>query len=174
MLSYMFSYYGLAASITISLINYVLLGFQFTVDGWFMHSFEILLATSVVFWGSGTVGYTLLEYRIGQKKLLQALFENILWIPFFFFFFRRPLDPPNTSHPRAPVLVQHPMDGHDQRGREVEFFKEIPKIWKRFWFPIVVCWVIVAGMVVLAIPGLVPVQWMIGGAEGWAVILPLA
>ena len=61
----MFSYYGIAGSITVSLINYVLLGFQFDVDGYFMHSFEIFLATTVVFWGSGTVGYTLLEYRVG-------------------------------------------------------------------------------------------------------------
>ena len=61
---------GIAASITISLINYVLLGFQFTVDGFFMHSFEVFLATTVVFWGSGTLGYTLLEYRLGHKKLV--------------------------------------------------------------------------------------------------------
>ena len=78
----MFSYYGLAGSITISLINYILLGFQFPVDGYFMHSFEIFLATTVVFWGSGTVGYTLLEYRLGYKKLFGALLENLLWIPF--------------------------------------------------------------------------------------------
>lgn len=61
---------GIAASMTISLINYVLLGFQFTVDGFFMHSFEVFLATSVVFWGSGTVGYTLLQYRLGHKNLV--------------------------------------------------------------------------------------------------------
>lgn len=66
----MFSYYGIAASITISVINYVLLGFQFPVDGYFLHAFEIWLATVVVFWGSGTIGYTLLEYRLGAKSLV--------------------------------------------------------------------------------------------------------
>ena len=35
-----------------------------------MHSFEVFLATTVVFWGSGTLGYTLLEYRLGHKKLV--------------------------------------------------------------------------------------------------------
>ena len=64
---------GIAASITISLINYVLLGFQFPVDGFFMHSFEIFLATSVVFWGSGNVGYALLEYRLGHKTLVSRV-----------------------------------------------------------------------------------------------------
>ena len=35
-----------------------------------MHSFEVFLATSVVFWGSGTLGYTLLQYRLGHKNLV--------------------------------------------------------------------------------------------------------
>ncbi|KAJ3494363.1 hypothetical protein NMY22_g20082 [Coprinellus aureogranulatus] len=74
MLSYMFSYYGIAGSITIGIINYVLLGFQFEVDGYFMHAFEIWLATTVVFWGSGTIGYTLLEYRLGRKSLVSVSF----------------------------------------------------------------------------------------------------
>ena len=91
---------GIAASITITTINYVLLGFEFPVDGFYMHSFEIWLATTVVFFGSGNVGFTLLEYRLGEKPIVRtsylllylrvtspssqmtALFENILWMPF--------------------------------------------------------------------------------------------
>ena len=66
----MFSYYGIAGSFTIGIINYILLGFQFPVDNFYMHSFEIWLATTVVFIGSGNVGFTLLEYRIGEKDLV--------------------------------------------------------------------------------------------------------
>jgi hypothetical protein len=91
---------GIAASITISVINYVLLGFQFPVDAFYLHSFEIWLATVVVFFGSGNVGFTLLEYRLGEKNLvgharspslysyspdgfkMTSLFINICWIPF--------------------------------------------------------------------------------------------
>ena len=62
---------GIAASITIGVINYVLLGFQFPVDDFYMHSFEIWLATTVVFFGSGNVGFTLLEYRLGEKELVR-------------------------------------------------------------------------------------------------------
>jgi hypothetical protein len=61
---------GIAASITIAVINYVLLGFQFPVDAFYLHSFEIFLATSVVFFGTGNVGFTLLEYRLGEKDLV--------------------------------------------------------------------------------------------------------
>lgn len=55
---------------TISLINYLLLGFQLPVDGMYMRSFEIWLATTVVFFGTGNVGYTLLEYRLGHRELV--------------------------------------------------------------------------------------------------------
>lgn len=61
---------GIAAAITIGVINYVLLGFEFPVDGFYMHSLEIWLATTVVFFGSGNIGFTLLEYRLGEKNLV--------------------------------------------------------------------------------------------------------
>jgi hypothetical protein len=47
-----------------------------------MHSFEIWLTTTVVFFGLGNVGYMLLEYRLGEKDLVQSLWENVRWIPF--------------------------------------------------------------------------------------------
>ncbi|KAF8191309.1 glycosyl transferase family group 2-domain-containing protein [Pholiota molesta] len=172
MMSYMFSYYGIAASITISLINYVLLGFQFPVDGFFMHSFEIFLATTVVFWGSGTIGYTLLEYRLGHKKLLYAFFENLMWIPFFFFFFG------GLSIPVTQAILAHLFSYDIQWSatvKEVErsnFFKEIPKIARRFWFPLLASVVIMAAMIIISTP-LVPFVWRIDGSA-WAVILPLS
>ena len=79
----MFSYYGIAAGITIAIINYILLGFQFPVDGFYIHSFEIWLATTVVFYGTGNVGYSLLEYRLGHKQLVCSrppiIFYKLIW-----------------------------------------------------------------------------------------------
>lgn len=49
-----------------------MLGLQFPVDGFYMHSFEIWLATTVVFYGSGNIGFTLLEYRLGEKSLVSS------------------------------------------------------------------------------------------------------
>lgn len=73
---------GIAGSITIAVINYILLGWEFPVDGFYLHSFEIWLATTVVFFGSGNLGFTLLEYRLGLKPLFRGLLVNFLWIPF--------------------------------------------------------------------------------------------
>ncbi|KAG6856108.1 hypothetical protein H0H87_007360 [Tephrocybe sp. NHM501043] len=83
MMSYMFSYYGIAASAVLSILNYLLLGWALEVDGYYLHSFEIWLACTVVFPGAGNLGYTLLEYRLGLRDLFSAFVENAMWIPFF-------------------------------------------------------------------------------------------
>ena len=59
--------------------------------------------------------------------------------------------------------------------KEVErsnFFKEVPKILKRFWFSFLVSIVIIAGIVIIS-TSLVPPEWRIDGS-GWAIIFPLA
>jgi hypothetical protein len=101
----MFSYYGIAAAMPIAIINYVLLGFMLPVDGFYMHSFEIWLATTVVFFGAGNVGYTLLEYRLGKKGLVSLVCKfkavpgdpgSSFFIPYhlmFFFRFRSVFSP---------------------------------------------------------------------------------
>ncbi|EJD00575.1 uncharacterized protein FOMMEDRAFT_112123 [Fomitiporia mediterranea MF3/22] len=172
MLSYMFSYYGIAAAITLSLINYLVLGFALNIDGYYMHSFEIWLACTVVFPGAGNVGFTLLEYRLGTRSLLDALIENLTWVPFFFFFFG------GLSVHLSQSVLAHLFSYNITWGatkKEVErsnFFLEVPKILRRFWLSIIVCGLITATMVILS-TSLVPVEWRIPGFD-WAVIFPLA
>ncbi|KAI0746496.1 glycosyl transferase family group 2-domain-containing protein [Daedaleopsis nitida] len=172
MLAYMSSYYGIAAAFTISVLNYVLLGLQFPVDGFYMHSFEIWLATTVVFYGSGNIGFTLLEYRLGEKSLISAFLQNIKWLPFFFFFFG------GLSIPVSQAILAHCFSYNMTWGatkKEVErsnFFKEVPQIFKRRWFPWMLSWVVLAGIVLLSTP-LVPYEYRIDG-DSWGVIFPLA
>ena len=73
---------GIAAGFALSLMNYLLLGWSVGVDGFFLHSFEIWLACTVVFPGAGNIGFTLLEYRLGHRPLLDSLWENMSWVPF--------------------------------------------------------------------------------------------
>ena len=77
---------GIAASTLGSFMNYILLGIGSSVDQFYLHSFEIFLACVVVFTGVGNVGFTLLEYRLGQRSLLGATFENLRWVPFLYAF----------------------------------------------------------------------------------------
>lgn len=172
MMSYMFSYYGISVSVTIGLVNYILLGFQFPVDGYYIHSWEIWLATTVVFLGLGNVAFTLLEYRLGKQELIKGFFINLMWLPFFFFFFG------GLAIHISQAILAH-MFSYNMTWaatkKEVErsnFFKEIPKILKRFWLSFTISFIIVAGMIVVSTP-LVPLAWRIDGSS-WAVIFPLA
>ncbi|KAJ6466992.1 glycosyl transferase family group 2-domain-containing protein [Mycena sanguinolenta] len=172
MMAYMFSYYGIAASVTIGVMNYVLLGFEFPIDGFYIPSFEIWLACTVVFFGTGTVGYTLLEYRLGNKDLIRGFLTNLMWIPFFFFFFG------GLAIPVSQAILAHLFSVNitwSATVKEVErsnFFKEIPKIFKRFWFSLLAAFIIIAGMIVCSTT-LVPLQWRVTGAA-WGVIFPLS
>ncbi|EAU83457.1 NCP1 [Coprinopsis cinerea okayama7 len=172
MMSYMFSYYGLAGSFLLSVINYLMLGLALEVDGFYMHSFEIFLACTVVFPGLGNVGYTLLEYRLGHKDLLRGLFENLIWVPFFFFFFG------GLSIHISVAILAHLFSYNITWGatkKEVErsnFWKEVPKILKRFRVALIICAIVTIAMIVLATP-LVPLAYRIP-IYSWAVVLPLA
>ena len=61
----------------------------YQIDGYYEHSFEIWLACTVVFPGAGNLGFTMLEYRLGSRPLLDAVTENLTWIPFLSVLSRR-------------------------------------------------------------------------------------
>ncbi|KAK7696513.1 hypothetical protein QCA50_001171 [Cerrena zonata] len=172
MMSYMFSYYGIAIGMVLSLSNYLMLGWGYEVDGFYLKSFEIWLACVVVFPCAGNVGYILLEYRLGHSSLLVSIWETLKWIPFFFFFFG------GLSIHLSQALLAHMFSYNITWGatkKEVErsnFWLEVPKIIKRFWMTLVICIVISAGMAVLA-TDLIPSGWRVPGTD-WAVIVPLA
>lgn len=69
MLAYMSSYYGIATSPFLSLLNYLVWGWSFD-------------PVTVVFTAASNVSYTILEYRLGQCGIVSALFENLSFVPF--------------------------------------------------------------------------------------------
>ncbi|KAF9484563.1 hypothetical protein BDN70DRAFT_797466 [Pholiota conissans] len=171
MMAYMFSYYGLAASAFLSLLNYLLLGWAFNVDGFFMHSLEILLACTVVFPGAGNVSFTILEYRLGQRDLFSSALENFTYVPFFWFFFG------GLSIHLSTALLAHLFSYNITWGatkKEVEksnFWIEGPRIFKRYWLVFTLSILSLAAIVVLS-SNLVPPSWRIPSTS-WAVFLPL-
>ncbi|KAF7430553.1 hypothetical protein PC9H_006261 [Pleurotus ostreatus] len=172
MLAYMFSYYGIASALSMGVLNYILLGMQFHIDNFYMRGFELWLACFVLFLGAGNISFTIMEYRLGNRSILESLFENIKWLPFFFIFFG------GLSVHLSIAILSHLFSINITWGatkKEVErsnFFEEVPKILKRFWFVLTLCTCIIAGMVILS-TNLVPAEWQVTG-EAWAVILPLA
>jgi len=171
MLAYVFSYYGIAAGLPLSIMNYFILGFAFDLDDFYLHSFEIWLAVIVVFTGAGNVSFSILEYRLGIASLLESIFEAFKWVPFFFIFFG------GLSVHLSQAILAHLFSYNITWGatkKEVErsnFFLEVPKILRRFWLSFIVGFSVVAAMIVMSTP-LIPMGWRIDRTE-WAVILPL-
>ena len=170
-------------------MNYLLLGWAADVDGFYLHSFEIWLACMVVFPGAGNLGFTLLEYRLGLRPLLESLIENLAWVPFLcvppllaschitdklrsFFFFG------GLSIHLSQALLAHLFSYNITWGatkKEVEksnFWLEVPKIMRRFWLALVVSVLVAVAMGILA-TDLVPRGWQILGID-WAVVFPIA
>lgn len=100
----------------------------------------------------------------------EYLYADLVFHSFFFF--------GGLSIPLSGAILAHLFSYNISWGatkKEVErsnFFKEIPKILKRFWFSLAVSVVIIAGIIIVSTP-LVPIQWRVTG-DGWAVIFPLA
>lgn len=82
-MAHMFSYYGIAAAFTLSLMSYFVLGWRTPIDNMYLPSFKIWISVVLVIPLAGNVGHTLLEYCLGQKGLLAVLLENLTWLPFF-------------------------------------------------------------------------------------------
>ncbi|KAJ7032096.1 glycosyl transferase family group 2-domain-containing protein [Mycena alexandri] len=172
MMSYMFSYYGIAAATVGSILNYLLLGLAPELDRFYLKSFEILLACTVVFPGLGNLGFTLLEYRLGHRNFFTALIENLRWVPFFLFFFG------GLSIHLSTAILAHLFSYDMTWGstvKEVErstFWIEVPLIWKRFKLSFIICFAVIVMMIVFTSKS-VPFDWQIQGWN-WALNIPLS
>ncbi|KIK60107.1 hypothetical protein GYMLUDRAFT_244547 [Collybiopsis luxurians FD-317 M1] len=58
-------------------------------DRFYLHSFEIFLACVVVFPALGNLGFTLLEYRLDHRAIWSSATENLRWIPFLTWDYRK-------------------------------------------------------------------------------------
>lgn len=85
----MFSYYGIAVSGPLTLLNYFLLGLSSSIDRFYWGSFQIFVSVVLVFPILGNLSFTALEYRLGQRSLFASFWENVKWVPFLcaLFFF---------------------------------------------------------------------------------------
>ncbi|KAL2881380.1 hypothetical protein SGCOL_003330 [Colletotrichum sp. CLE4] len=132
-LSYIGTYYAIGASWILTLMNYFLTGwFWGYYDKYYLDSFAIFLSIMVVFPLTGNIALAVLRYRLGQKSLLGALWDNFKWMPIFTIFLG------GISLHVSKALLCHFFEIDIQWGatsKEVEncnFMEEIPKIIKSF------------------------------------------
>ncbi|PVF92398.1 hypothetical protein CPB86DRAFT_819678 [Serendipita vermifera] len=144
MLAYMFIYYGIAAAFSLSLFNYLFVGWHVASDAFYLEGVGVGLSVTIVFPVGGSISFCLLEYRLGHRGFFSMLWETIMWIPFFFIFFG------GLSINLSKAMLAH-MFSYETSS---------PQDFKRFRVALVLSVIMLAGIILLATP-LVPMEWAI-------------
>ncbi|KAK9235210.1 glycosyl transferase family group 2-domain-containing protein [Lipomyces kononenkoae] len=161
-IAYIGTYYAIAASLILTFLNYIIIGwFDYQVDQFYLSSFNNLIALIFIFSGACPLANALVRYRIKESTFWHALVENYKW-GFLMTIFLGGL----SWHLNL-ALLSHMLGINMQWGataKELEasnFFKEFPKIVKSFRGMYLTLIFLVAGMIVLAYA--VPWNWRITG-----------
>lgn len=78
--SYIGTYYAIAAAWVMTTVNYFLIGwFNGYLDKYYIDSWQVWFSIIIVFNGLGNIALAVMRYRIGERSLLYALFENFKW-----------------------------------------------------------------------------------------------
>ncbi|KAK3944077.1 glucans biosynthesis glucosyltransferase H [Diplogelasinospora grovesii] len=168
--AYIGTYYAIAAAWSLSVANYFVTGWYYGLyDKYYLDSFAIYISIITVFTGLGNVALAVLRYRLGEKSLVGAFFENIKWIPMFTIFLGG-----ISIHVSQAILchffeIDMVWGATAKEVERVHFATELVRILKRFKWTFVFCFACTGVMV--AAYFFVPVQWRI---DKFFSIYPLA
>ncbi|RMZ88564.1 hypothetical protein DV736_g4198, partial [Chaetothyriales sp. CBS 134916] len=161
-ISYIGTYYAIGGSWIMTLANYFLVGwFQGYLDKYYLDSWNIWITVLVVFTGLGNVALATLRYRTGERSFLGALYENFKWLFMFFIFLG------GISIHVSEALLAHGFEVNMTWGATAKtleftnFFKEVPRTLRKFWFSFTVCILMIATMIIMARASFVPYSWHI-------------
>lgn len=171
-ISYIGTYYAIGAAWIMTSVNYFIMGwYNGYLDKYYVDSWQVWFSIIIVFNGLGNVALAVMRYRVGERSLLYALFENFKWTFLLAIFLG------GLSLHVSQALLAHMFEINMTWGatsKEAEFsnfFIEVPKVLKKFKFSMLFSLLFIAGMVILAVAPFVPVQWRI---TDFVAILPMA
>ncbi|KAF0323650.1 glycosyltransferase family 2 protein [Colletotrichum asianum] len=170
--SYIGTYYAIGAAWIMTSVNYFLMGwYNGYLDKYYVDSWQVWFSIIIVFNGLGNVALAVMRYRVGEKGLLWAFFENIKWTFLLAIFLG------GLSLHVSQALLAHMFEIDMTWGatsKEAEFsnfFIEVPKVLKKFKFSMLFSCIFIAGMIILAVAPFVPYDWRI---TDFVAILPMA
>jgi hypothetical protein len=171
-ISYIGTYYAIGAAWIMTTVNFFIVGwFNGYLDQWYVDSWKVWFSIIIVFNGLGNIALAVMRYRIGERSLLYALFENFKWTIMFAIFLG------GLSLHVSQALLAHMFEINMTWGataKEAEFsnfFIEVPKVLRRFWVSMAFSFISIAGMIILALAPFVPYDWKI---TDFVAILPLS
>ncbi|GFP57349.1 hypothetical protein ACSS6W_010370 [Trichoderma asperelloides] len=171
-ISYIGTYYAIGAAWILTAVNYFVMGwFNGYLDKYYVDSWQVWFSIIIVFNGLGNIALAVMRYRVGERGLLYALFENFMWTLMLAIFLG------GLSLHVSQALLAHMFEINMTWGatsKEAEFsnfFIEVPKVLKKFKFSMIFSLVFIVGMIILAQAPFVPYDWQI---KDFVAILPMA
>jgi len=135
-ISYIGTYYAIGAAWIMTAANYFLMGwFNGYLDKYYVDSWQVWFSIIIVFNGLGNVALAVMRYRLGEKNILMALFENFKWTFMLAIFLG------GLSLHVSQAILAHMFEINMTWGatsKEAEFsnfFIEVPKVLKKVRFP---------------------------------------
>jgi hypothetical protein len=78
--SYIGTYYAIGAAWIMTSVNYFIMGwFNGYLDKYYVDSWQVWFSIILVFNGLGNIALAVMRYRVGERNILYALFENFKW-----------------------------------------------------------------------------------------------
>ncbi|KAK0612461.1 glycosyl transferase family group 2-domain-containing protein [Bombardia bombarda] len=171
-ISYIGTYYAIGAAWVLTSVNYFVIGwFNGYLDKYYIDSWQVWFSIIIVFNGLGNIALAVMRYRVGERSLLYAIFENFKWTFLLAIFLG------GLSLHVSQALLAHMFEIDMTWGatsKEAEFsnfFIEVPKVLKKFKVSMIFASIFIVGMVILAIAPFVPYSWHI---TDFVAILPMA
>ncbi|KAK0671704.1 glycosyl transferase family group 2-domain-containing protein [Cercophora samala] len=170
--SYIGTYYAIGAAWIMTSVNYFLMGwFNGYLDKYYVDSWQVWFSIIIVFNGLGNIALAVMRYRVGERNILYAIFENFKWTFLLAIFLG------GLSLHVSQALLAHMFEIDMTWGatsKEAEFsnfFIEVPKVLKKFKFSMLFAALFIAGMIILAVAPFIPYSWHI---TDFVAILPMA
>ncbi|KAH6855413.1 glycosyl transferase family group 2-domain-containing protein [Chaetomium sp. MPI-CAGE-AT-0009] len=171
-ISYIGTYYAIGAAWIMTSVNYFIMGwFNGYLDKYYVDSWQVWFSIIIVFNGLGNIALAVMRYRVGERNLLYALYENFKWTFLLAIFLG------GLSLHVSQALLAHMFEIDMTWGatsKEAEFsnfFIEVPKVLKKFKFSMIFASLFIAGMIILAVAPFIPYSWHI---TDFVAILPMA
>jgi hypothetical protein len=134
-ISYIGTYYAIGAAWIMTSANYFLMGwFNGYLDKYYVDSWRVWFSIIIVFNGLGNVALAVMRYRLGERSLLYAMYENFKWTFLLAIFLG------GLSLHVSQALLAHMFEVDMTWGataKEAEFsnfFIEVPKVLKKVRF----------------------------------------
>ncbi|KAK4445344.1 glycosyltransferase family 2 protein [Podospora aff. communis PSN243] len=171
-ISYIGTYYAIGAAWIMTSVNYFLIGwFNGYLDKYYIDSWQVWFSIILVFNGLGNIALATMRYRLGERSLIYAIWENFKWAFLLAIFLG------GLSLHVSQALLAHMFEIDMTWGatsKEAEFsnfFIEVPKVLKKFKFSMFFAVVFIVGMIILAVAPFIPYSWHI---RDFVAILPMA